>query len=130
MSIPAPGQHKPWEGDGMAVFGPAGSATTHGSDGSGHGSSYGRASALAPQWPQRQPSQPVPPEATTKATGVGVRIHTSHTIRTNKNTGETLSSVPRSRRTNGSSDRPVLAVRIGIGRAENPIEPRIEGEAH
>jgi hypothetical protein len=67
---------------------------------------------------------------------VGVRIrtihtnHTNHTIRTNKNTGETLSSVPRSSRTNGGSARPVLAVRIGIGRAENPIEPRIEGGAH
>ena len=136
VSIPAPGQQKPWEGDGMAVFGPAGSATTqgpHGSNGSGRGISYGRTSALAPQWPQRQPSQPVPPEATTKATGVGVRIrtiHTNHTIRTNKNTGETLSSVPRSSRTNGGSARPVLAVRIGIGRAENSIEPRIEGGAH
>ena len=123
----------------MAVFGPAGSATTqgpHGSNGSGRGISYGRASTLAPQWPQRQPSQPVPPEATTKATGVGARIHTirtihtNHTIRTNRNTGETLSSVPRSSRTNGGSDRPVLAVRIGIERAENPIEPRIEGRAH
>jgi hypothetical protein len=127
VSIPAPGQHEPWEGDGMAVFGPAGSATAHGSNGSGHATRYGCASALAPQWPQRQPSQPVPPEATTKATGVGVRIRT---IRTNRNTGETLSSVPRSSRTNGNSARPVLAVRIRIGRAENPIEPRIEGRAH
>ena len=79
------------------------------------------------QWPQRPASQPVPPEATTKATGVGVRIRT---IRTNKNTGETFSSAPRLSRTNGNSARPVLAVRIRIGRVENPIGPRIEGRAH
>jgi hypothetical protein len=120
----------------MAVFGSAGSATTHGphgphgphgSNGSGRGIPYGRTRTPTPQWPQRQPSQPVPPEATTKATGVAVR---TRMICMDKNNGEALSSVPRSRRTNGNSDRPVLTLHTGIACAENPIEPRIEGEAH
>ena len=119
----------------MAVFGSAGSATTHGphgSNGSGHGIPYGRTRTPTPQWPQRQPSQQVPPEATTKATGVGVRTRMIRMdmICMDKNNGEALSSVPRSRRTNGNSDRPVLTLHTGIACAENPIEPRIEGEAH
>ena len=117
----------------MAVFGSAGSATTHGphgsqgSNGFGRGIPYGRTCTPTPQWPQRQPSQQVPPEATTKATGVAVR---TPMICMDRNNGEALTSVPRSKRTNGNSDRPVLTLHTGIACAENPIEPRIEGEAH
>jgi hypothetical protein len=82
------------------------------------------------------------PRSDDQGTGVGVRTRMIFMDKTcmgknntgknnmDRNNGEALSSVPRSRRTNGNSDRPVLTLHTGIACAENPIEPRIEGEAH
>ena len=97
----------------------------------------------ATRWPHRQPSHSVPPEATFN-TGTGAGTATA--LARAAGTSDALSSIPRSKGNSDRSSARTLALGEANGAApvhmhfmhlaqptkptENPIEPRIDGEAH
>ena len=108
----------------MAILGQAGAKTAY-------------------RWPHRQPSHSVPPEATS-TTGIGAGTATAFVRAADRS--DALSSIPRSK---GNSDRSSAQAQASGGAngaasmhmhfmhcrqltkpTENPIRPRIDGEAH